>query len=338
MKTSLFNSRSVKGIAAVLAVAACAMVAAPVSAKNLRVTSQLSPKHPITANLIAFKEIVERESAGKLTIEIFHSAQLYKDKEVPQAVASGAVDMGTASLTRFAGTIPAVDMFYVPFLLPSHEAAKTATEKGSTIRGPLDGEILKTGARVLWWQALGGAIFMSKDKIEKPADVKGLKVRVFGKTLGKFVEVLGGAPALISGSEQFLAYQRGTVDAGMSTAAAVKSRKLYEVLNHITITNHASVWFVVIINEKVWQSLSKDEQALIDKAALQVETDLRNSIVKKDMDTIAFVRKETKMGVTEQTPAQIKAWQDASKPVVDLYIQSAGALGAQLVDAAGKLK
>ena len=106
MKTTFFTHRSGKLIGAAFAVAALAMVAGSASAKNLRVTSQLSPKHPITANLIAFKEIVEKESAGKLTIEIFHSAQLYKDKEVPQAVASGAIDMGTASLTRFAPRSP----------------------------------------------------------------------------------------------------------------------------------------------------------------------------------------------------------------------------------------
>ena len=46
--------------------------------------------------------------------------------------------------------------------------------------------------------------------------MKGKKVRVFGKTLGQFVEATGGAPTLISGSEQYLAYQRGTVDVGMT--------------------------------------------------------------------------------------------------------------------------
>ena len=46
--------------------------------------------------------------------------------------------------------------------------------------------------------------------------MKGKKVRVFGKTLGQFVEASGGAPTLIYGSEQYLVYQRGTVDVGMT--------------------------------------------------------------------------------------------------------------------------
>ena len=245
---------------------------------TLRVTSQLPPSHPVTANLYEFKDIVEAESEGQLIIEIFDSAQLYKDSEVPQAVASGAVEMGTASLTRFAGTIPAVDFFYVPFSLPTLEAVKTATSPDGKVRQLLDDAILETGARVLWWQAVGGAVIMSDKPVHKPEDMEGLKVRVFGKTLGDFVELLGGAPALISGSEQFLAYQRGTVDAGMSSAAGVKSRKIYEVLDYMTVSNHATVEFVVLINEDVWQGLSAEEKEIVTSAGRQVEAQLRNDV------------------------------------------------------------
>ena len=45
--------------------------------------------------------------------------QLYKDKEVPAAVGSGSIEAGVASLTRYVGDIPAVDIFYQPFLLNS---------------------------------------------------------------------------------------------------------------------------------------------------------------------------------------------------------------------------
>ena len=53
------------------------------------------------------------------------------------------------------------------------------------------------------------AIMLGKDDVlDHPSRIKGRKVRVFGKTLGVFVRAAGGAPVLLSGSEQFLAYQR----------------------------------------------------------------------------------------------------------------------------------
>lgn len=313
-------------------------VAGAAAATELRVTSQLPPSHPATANLIEFAERVDQLSGGELTFEIFHSAQLYKDNEVPAAVSSGAIDMGTASLTQFGGTIPAVDVFYVPFTFDDPEHVVRATAPGSPVRQLIDDAILETGARILWWQAIGGAVFMSADPIVMPEDVAGKKVRVFSKTLGKFVEVLGGAPASISGSEQFLAYQQGTVDAGMSSPEGVTSRKIYEVLDYMTVTNHADVEFVVIINEGVWQGLSEQERAWIDEAGKAVEAELRAEVNAADAEAIAFVRDNTEMEVIELTPEQRQAWIDASKPVMDSYLESSGELGQKLVEAIDALR
>ncbi|MBL6929134.1 MAG: TRAP transporter substrate-binding protein DctP [Rhodospirillales bacterium] len=322
-----------------VAIAACMAMALaqPAQAeKKLRITLQLPITHHLGQNLQAFKEEVEAETKGGVVVEIYPSAQLYKDKEVPQAVSSGAVEMGVASITRFAGTIPAVDLFYVPFSFPSWDLVTKATAPGSPVRGPIDAAVLKTGARILWWQAYGGAILLSKGKpIVTPADMKDKKVRVFGKTLGEFVKSAGGAPALISGSEQFLAYQRGTVDAGMTGVTAVEKRKLYQVMDYLTVTNHADIEFVVLINEKTWQSLSADEQAIITKAARRVEKELRDKM--GGLEAAAFDAIKGKIEVIKLTPAQLKDWQSSTASVIDTYIETAGPLGKQLVEAANNL-
>ncbi len=323
---------------ATLLMAAAAILLAPsaFAEKTLRITLQLPIKHHLGQNLLEFKKQVEQETNGELKIEIYPSAQLYKDKEVPQAVSSGAIEMGVASITRFAGTIPAVDIFYVPFMFPSADKVRKATEPGSPIRGPLDAAILKTGARPLWWQAFGGAIILSKNEpIERPEDMKGKKVRVFGKTLGEFVKAVGGAPVLMSGSKQFLAYQRGTVDAGMTGLTTIPSRKLYQVMDYVTLTNHADIEFLVLINEKVWQGLTEQQRAIMQKAARRVEVDLRNKMAGLEADALAFAR--SKMKVVELTPEDLAAWKEATRSVVDTYIQNAGPLGRQLVEAANKL-
>jgi len=329
--------RVVLTLAVVLAAALAWPTGPSVAATKLRVTLQLPLKHHLGQNLVAFKEEVEKQTGGDIKIEIYPSAQLYTDKEVPQAVASGAIEMGVASLTRFAGTIPAVDIFYVPFLFDTESKVRAATAPGSPIRGPIDAAVLKTGARILWWQAFGGAILLSKNApIRTPADMKGKKVRVFGKTLGKFVEAVGGAPTLMSGSKQFLAYQRGTVDAGMTGLTTIPSRKLYQVMDYVTLTNHADVEFVVLINEKVWQGLTDKQRAVISKAARRVEGDLRDKISRIEKESLDFAR--GKMKVVEISDKQRALWYDSTKSVVDDYEKRAGPLGVQLVKAAHALK
>ncbi len=301
-----------------VALLSVAMTMPALAETTLRISLQLPLKHHLGQNLLKFKELVETQSKGDLKIEIYPSAQLYKDKEVPSAVASGAIEMGVASLARFVGTVPAVDIFYVPFMFPSEELVKKATAPGSTVRQPLDDAILKTGAKVLWWQAYGGVALLSKgDPIVNPEDMKGKKVRVFGKTLGEFTKSVGGAPVVMSGSEQFLAYQRGTVDAGMTGVAAVMPRKLYQVMDNLTVTKHADIEFVVIINEKVWNKLDDIQRSIITSASRKVEAELRHKMIKIEADALAESKKH--MQVFELDESQINAWKKATSYFVVGY-------------------
>lgn len=305
---------------------------------KLRITLQLPLKSHLGQNLLQFKEEVERESKGDLVVEIYHSAQLYKDKEVPQAVASGSIEMGVASLTRFAGTIPAVDIFYVPFMFNNDSMVRAATEPSGKIRQLLDQAILETGARVLWWQAYGGAIMLSKGApLAMPKDIEGKKVRVFGKTLGEFINTLGGSPTLISGSEQYLAYQRGTVDAGMTGISGVKSRKLWQVMDWVTVTNHADIEFVVLVNEAFWAGLTDEQRAIIDTAAQNAEIAVRDEMSRIEGEAYEQAS-ESGMKIQVLTAEQIDEWRTATQPVADQYLQQSGDLGKQVMEAADQLR
>ncbi len=321
-----------------LALIAAALCGPATAETKLRISLQLPLKSHLGQNLLMFKEEVERVSEDDLLVEIYDSAQLYKDKEVPQAVASGAIEMGTASLTRFAGTIPAVDIFYVPFMFTDEAMVRAATTAGSEVRDPIDEAILGTGARVLWWQAYGGAIMLSKDgPLKTPKDIEAKKVRVFGKTLGSFIETLGGSPTLISGSEQYLAYQRGTVDAGMTGVSGVRSRKLWQVMDWITKTNHADIEFVVLVNEDFWQGLTDQQREIISTAAVNAEIAVRDEMARIETDAYTEAEKNG-MQIQELTAEEIETWRVATQPVLEGYLKNSGALGARMAEAAETLR
>ena len=334
------SSKTCKPLAAkVAALALAALFCLPAAAQQttLRITLQLPLKSHLGQNLLLFKQEVEK-NARDIKVEIYDSAQLYKDKEVPQAVGSGAIEMGVASLTRFVGDVPAVDIFYQPFLFNTDALIRKATAKGSPVRDPLDAAILdKTGARVLWWQAYGGAVMLSKGgAIETPDKIADKKVRVFGKTLGEFVKSCGAAPTLISGSEQYLAYQRGTVDVGMTGVSGVKSRKLWEVMDTITKTLHGDIEFVVVVNEKFWQSLPRAQRAVITAAANKADLAVRDRMA--EIEAEAYQEAQSNgMRVITPTASQVAQWKACSQPVYQQYARDAGALGQRLMDAANAL-
>ncbi|WP_269584889.1 TRAP transporter substrate-binding protein [Roseibium sp. Sym1] len=321
--------------------AALALGLAAGSAQAADTTLRISLQLPLTShlgqNLQLFKEEVEKNSNGDIAVEIYDSAQLYKDKEVPAAVGSGAIEMGVASLTRYVGDVPAVDIFYQPFLFDTEEKVRAAVAPGSPVRGPLDEAIKETGSTVLWWQAYGGAIMLSNDAaVKTPEDMKGKKVRVFGKTLGDFVTAAGGAPTLISGSEQYLAYQRGTVDIGMTGVSGVKSRKLWDVMDTITVTNNADIEFIVVVNTDFWNGLPDAHKEIIQAAALKAEADVRDRMSQIEANAYAAAE-ENGMTVYTPTAEEMAAWKAVSQPVYDAYVEKTGDLGKSVMDAAKKL-
>jgi len=159
---------------------------------------------------------------------------------------------------------------------------------------------------------------------------------VFGKTLGDFVTATGGAPTLISGSEQYVAYQRGTVDVGMTGVSGVKSRSLWDVMDTITVTNHANIEFVVLVNESFWESLPEKHRTIIEAAALMAEKDVRERVSQIEADAYAAAR-ENGMDVYQPTPEEIESWKSAAQPVYDKYRENAGSLGEQVLRAAEQL-
>ena len=303
---------------------------------TIRVTLQLPEKHSLGQNWLAFKKIVETESGGELKVQLFPSAQLYKDKQVPEAVGSGAVEAGSAFLGRFAGSVPAVDVVNVPFLFNGEAELRAATSTGSKMRNILDAAVLKeTGAKVLWWQAFGRNIYLSKGSaIRTPADLKGKKVRTYGKILGWTVQALGGDPTIMSGSKQFLAYQQGAVDVGMTGASAVKSRKLYEVMDHMTLSFDSAIEFVAVMNNKFFEGLPKKHQDIILAASKTVEKQLRDKIYAQEEAAIKEV--SSKMTVVKLSDAERATWRAATKSVVERYRKENGAPAAAVLKALGK--
>ena len=299
---------------------------------TIRVTLQLPATHSIGENWAAFKKIVEAESNGELKLQIFAAAQLYKDKETPQAVGSGAVEAGSVFLGRFAGSVPAVEVINVPFLFSNEAALRASVASGSPMREALDAAMLKeTGARVLWWQAFGRNIYLNNGTpIRTPADFEGQKVRTYGKILGWTVEALGGAPTLMSGSKQFLAYQQGAVDVGMTGASSVKTRKLYGVMANMTLSFDSAIEFVAIMNGDFFDSLSKKHQDIIVKAAKTVEQQLRDRIYTQEAEDVKLLR--TKMNVIDLTKAERNQWKEATKSVGDKFAKERGPLAAKIID------
>src|SRR5215471_11856897 len=83
---------------------------------TIRISTMWPLSHSNNLSFLHFKERLEAESKGDIHVDIYDSAKLYGDTTIAEAVSFGAVDMGYVSLSRYAATIPAADLFQLPFL------------------------------------------------------------------------------------------------------------------------------------------------------------------------------------------------------------------------------
>lgn len=321
------------------ALVAATIIAAPmvVQAETvIRVTLQLPETHSLGQNWMAFKNIIEEKSQGELTVQLFPSAQLFKDKEVPGAVGSGAIEAGSAFLGRFTGAVPAVDVVNLPFVFRDEEHLRASVATGSPMRNILDDAVVKeTGAKVLWWQAFGRNVYLSNGTaVRTPKDLENKKVRTYGKVLGWTVEALGGAPTLMSGSKQFLAYQQGAVDVGMTGASAVKSRKLHEVMDHMTLSYDSAIEFVAVMNNDFFENLTPEHQQIVLDAAAEVEQQLRDAIYAEEEGIVDEMRNQ--MTVVELSPEERQQWVEATASVAERFVDDAGDTAARVLSAISK--
>jgi C4-dicarboxylate-binding protein DctP len=323
---------------ACLAVAPFAAAAEPI---KLRISTQLPIESPLGVNLTQFKEEVEAKSGGAIAFEIYDSdsPRTIQDNHVLSAVALGTIEIGVLTVPQFHETVRAMEVIEHPFFFNFEALVRAAADPDGEVRRLLDAAIVEsTGVRVLFWQAFGSTVFFGKGQDAKtPASIRGRKIRVAGENMATYINDCGGRPFVMPVSKQYQAIESGAIDLTVTGIMAIASSELWKVTDTITRTDHAALEFVVIINKKVWQSLTRDHQAIVTAAARRVERDLRQHTAELEAKAYAFARSKG-MKIVELTPDDVAEWRACSANIVEEYMDATGALGERVMAAYAKLR
>jgi TRAP-type C4-dicarboxylate transport system substrate-binding protein len=311
-------------------------------AEQVKLTASLMVpiSHPMLgAGMVRFKEEVEKSSNNTVSIEIFDKAQLFGASEVVGGVSSGAVDIGVAASYHFTSQVPAVAILDQPFLFNFSALVRAAATPGSEIRGVLDQTILANlGVRVLWWQGLGNAVFFSKGKgVADLEHLKAQRVGVNGKALAELVARCDGRPIELSFDRLYEIMKGGSLDMAMGGISAVRVFPLWEFTDTITRTQHVPAEFLLIINEKTWQSLHDAHRTAIAGAAASVELQMRERLLETEAKIAVFARSKG-FKIQDLTADQVAGWRACSAGLLADYMDKNGQLAAKLMAAYGRLR
>ena len=270
---------------------------------------------------LAFKNIVEGDSGGRIEVQLFPAGQLGGETDLVQSAQDGTLQAAMVS-GAFSKVCPEAAVLDTPYIFASASVA------WKVLDGPFGAELSanclkKTGLRNLAYGETGFRNFTnSKHPINEPKDVKGLKLRV--QPVPVFVEMvkaLGGEPTPIPWPEVPTALGTGVVDGHENPVSVVLNNKLYELQKYMTLDQHVYGTDFLVINDAFFQKLSPADQAIVKNAAV-VAGNVGRSI--QQFLSAEGVSKLIGHGmeVTKPSPEQMAAFRDAAQPPVLKWLET----------------
>jgi tripartite ATP-independent transporter DctP family solute receptor len=306
----------IKTVIATVAMAAMGMASAQV--KTIKFANQNNAGHPIVQGMEKFKDIVEKNSGGKLKVNLFPGGTLGSDQANVSAIQGGSLEMASMNSGIFASQVKEFGVFDFPFMFASTK------EADAVVDGPfgkkMHAKLEEKGLVGLAYYELGFRhITNGKRAINKVSDIEGLKLRVIPNPINvDWVKALGANPTPLPFPELYAALEQGAVDGQENPIPTINSAKLYEVQKNLTLTGHQYNPQSVVISKKFWDTLSAAEKKVLADAAIESAKFQRDTARNLEASLLANLKKNG-MQVTQLSDSEMSILRDKMRPVTAKY-------------------
>jgi tripartite ATP-independent transporter DctP family solute receptor len=237
---------------------------------TLKIACVLDSQHPILVGARRMAELAEKDSGGRLKLNLYPSSQLGGQREVLQNVQAGVVDgviEATATLTNFVPQLGVVDLPY----LAKDESAAFRLFDGPVFEQELGPPAAAAGFHIVQvWEVTFRNVYTRSRPINSVADLKGQKIRVIpSPSYIALFRALGAAPTPMAFGEVYTALQQGVIDGAENDTVTYQTTKHMEVARNLALTGHMMLANTLYISERVWQRLPDDLKAVIRQASLE---------------------------------------------------------------------
>ncbi len=324
------------GLAAVLCLAMMFVATSAIAAEKkieVKFSHVVADQTPKGQSSVKFKEILDK--SGIFDVKVYPSSQLYGDKEELEALRANNVQVIAPSMTKLVGFNPQFQIVDMPFLFASDDAVAAFwnSEKGKT----LFNSVRRAGfLGIAHWPNGFTQFINAKRPLKKPADFKGLKLRVqSGGLLDARNKTLGAGSQTMAFAEVYQALNSHAIDGLDNTFNNHETQKFYEVAKYLTIGNFTRIDYVVLTNVKFWDSLKPDQQKIFMDALNQASAYERKLAEEMDGKSLEIMKKSGKVEIYTLTAAER---QEFIKALAPLYKQYESKIGKDNIDYAMSLK
>ena len=275
---------------------------------------------------VKFKEEVEKNSDGRIAINIRPAAQLGGDVEIIEQTQMNLVQIAIPPTGNLANFDQKMFLFDLPYLMPNEEAMKRVLD-GEVGREILDGLEKSNLKGINYWGAGFRNMTNNIRPITKPDDLKNIKMRVLqAPTVMATYRTYGANPTAMAFTEVYNGLQQGVIEGQENPYANIDSMKFYEVQKYMTLTHHTYHTYAAVMNKAAWESLPDDLQTVMQEA-FDVSRDYARELTLEDEKEI-YERIKDQIEIIELTDEGREAFIEKSQP---LYKQFEKQLTPELI-------
>src|SRR6187455_2020509 len=233
--------------------------------------------YPTVEAVVQMGKKLEAATNGRLSIQMYPSMQLGGEKEMIEQAQVGALQIARISVGAMGPVVDDLNVFNLPFIF------RDEAHMRKVIDGPIGAELLEkisanpnTRLIALGWMDSGTRNVYSNKPVTKPADLKGMKVRMMGNPI--FVDTMnamGGTGVAMGFNELYSALQTGVVDGAENNPPTVFANNHFQVAKVYSLTGHLIIPEIFVFSKRTWDSMSKEDQDLLKKRAREAQFEQR---------------------------------------------------------------
>lgn len=285
--------------------------------KRWRMCAILAPEDPMTMHAVDWANRIKEKTGGRIQITVFDSGKLGGEREVAEQMQTGALECGILSNGILVNFAPVHGIYNLPYLFINTKQCLVfdQTPEAAKLRGLFEKE---SGIKMIGFFPEGFRHVMnSKRTINKPADLKGLKIRVMENPIHvASLNAMGATATPISWNEVITSIQTGVIDGFENSISTLSSVKAWELMKHLSLTSHFyDVGFVVMARSS-WDSLSQADQKIMMEAQAEALKKSLGVVAHHEGEGLAAMKQH---GVTITT-LELKPFVKLTKPVRDAYL------------------
>lgn len=246
---------------------AAAGCAAGVSARELRVADTHPADYPTVQALDHMGRVLAERTHGRMTLKVLHSRLMGEEAETIQHVRAGALDMARVNMAPLNELVPETVVPSLPFVF------RSADHLHRVLDGPIGTDIAHAFephgfVALAFYDSGARSFYNARHPLRRPADLKGMRVRVQQSPLAEaMIRALGAVPAALPYGQVGVALRTGVIDGAENNGPSFESARHFENAQFYSLTEHSMAPEVLLVSRRLWDDLPAADQAALRDAA-----------------------------------------------------------------------